>query len=397
MSVSIVALIILAGTPFIRFFFKEIQVPIVFTSLIAAVCVTQSIQYVGSNMLKWTFQSPLFAKITLSHTLVSATLTIGGIILFGWRAKEVLLVVASVALGAGIWANLCIRQYIKVASVSRKRLKELVAYSWPLLGLNVFAFFTRSLGRVFLASLASLGAVGIFSVSSTVASVFDVIVSGFFFAWGPYVLSTFHEKWAPARYAQFFSVTSWFGLMSLIGLGLWGSPIVMLVRPDGSYQAIGVFIPWIVSGSLLYYLGGYFTPGPSITKQTYWKFMGFLLAGTMNAVLNYLLIPTLGVLGTCLAMTMSSLVAGIFNQVVSNRLFFVPNRWKLSFTLIVLLTAMISFIQSNRCPYSMSGISLMGRFLVTLILMSAATLPFYGDIKASGIIHQAVKVMRKWR
>jgi O-antigen/teichoic acid export membrane protein len=209
------------------------------------------------------------------------------------------------------------------------------------------------------------------------------------------VLSTFHETWASNRYAQFFSVTSWFGIISIIGLGLWGSPVVMLFRPDGSYQTIGVFIPWTVSGALLYYLGGYFAPGPTITKKTYWKLIAFVLAGTLNAVLNYVLIPKLGILGACIATTMSSLVAGIFNQVVSNRLFYVPNRWKLSFVLIVLCTTAISFMQNNIFPYNINGISFLNRSLLTIIFISIATLPFYGDIKASGIINQTVRMMRK--
>jgi O-antigen/teichoic acid export membrane protein len=395
-SVSCVALIILASTPFMPFLFEDVQVPIVFTSLIAVICLTQSIQYVGSNMLKWTFQSPLFAKITLIHALVGATFTIGGIVVLGWRAKEVLLVGATVALGAGVWANLSIKQYLKFSTVSKKSMKELVTYSWPLLGLNIFAFFTRSLDRIFLGSLTSLSAVGIFSVASTVAAFFETVVGGFFFAWGPYVLSTFREKWAPRRYAQFFSVTAWFGIMSIIGLGLWGSPVVMLFRPDGAYQKIGIFIPWNVSGALIYYLGGYFSPGPTVTKKTYWKLIAFLLAGASNAVLNYTLIPILGILGAGISTTISSLVAGIFNQVVSNRLFFVPNRWKVSFTLIVLFTATISFIQNDIFPYNINGISFMNRSLLTIMFMCAAALPFYGDIKASGIINQMVKMMRKW-
>ena len=394
MGVFCVSLIILASTPIIPFLFEDVQVPIVFTSLVAVICLTQSIQYVGSNMLKWTFQSPLFTKITLIHTLVGAALTIGGIVVLGWRAKGVLLVGAAVALGAGIWANLSIREYIKFSTVSKNTLKELVTYSWPLLGLNIFAFFTRSLDRIFLASLASLGAVGIFSVSSAVSGIFDTVVSGFFFAWGPYVLSTFREIWASKRYAQFFRVTSWFGIISIIGLGLWGSPVVMLFRPDGSYKTIGVFIPWGVSGSLLYYLGGYFTPGPAITKKTYWKLIGFLLAAITNAILNYVLIPIMGILGACIATTMSSLSAGIFNQYVSNRLFFLPNRWKSSFALIIFFTAVISCLQNDIFPYNVNGVSLVSRFLLTVIFICAGTVPFYGDIKASGIINQMARMIK---
>ena len=373
---------IFVATPIVRVFFEDIRVPVIFTSLIALVCISQSFNYVGSNMLKWTFQSALFMKISFVQTVAAAGLTVGGIVLLGWRAKGILIAGALVALGAGVWANLSVKQYLMPFVISQKKAKELAIYSWPLLGLNIFAFFTRSLDRIFLAALTSLSAVGIFSVSSAVANVFQVLISGFFFAWGPYVLSTYGEIWAPRRYAQLFSAVSFLGIVSIVGLGLWGSSLVMLFRPDGAYREIGVFIPWIVSGTLLYHVGGYFAPGPAIKKKTYWKLIAFILAGTSNAVLNYILIPRLGILGACVATSFSSLIAGVFNQVVSNRLYFVPNRWKLSFTLILIYSILVSFLQLKNPFLNLNEISYSARASLTAALIICGTLPFYQDIKA---------------
>ncbi len=395
-GLCLVVLMIIVGTPLAPFFVKNIQLPVVFTALIALMCISQSFQYVGSNMLKWTFQSSLFAKITLIQTLTVTVLTIGGIIFLDWRAKGVLLAGAIVALAAGIWANLAVIEYLSFSTISKKKLKELASYSWPLLGLNIFAFFTRSLDRIFLAGLTSLKAVGIISVSYTIASTFETLVSGFFFAWGPYVLSTFRETQAPQRYANFFNTFSCLGIISIIGLGLWGGPLVMLFRPDGVYRDIGVFIPWIVSGTLLYFLGGYFAPGPAIKKKTYWKLIAFIIAATSNALLNYILIPRLGILGAGIATTASSLLAGSFNQVLSNRLFFVPNRWKFSFVIILLFTIVVSFSQHQSFKYNINEFSFFSRITFSVVLMILGLLPFYKDIRATGIFDKfAVNILKK--
>ena len=389
-------LIILSGTPLIPMFFTDIKVPIVFTLLTALACIAQSFHYVGSNMLKWTFQSPLFTKIALAKSIMHAGLAIGGIVLLGWRAKEVLLAGALVTILAGAWANWSVKEYVKPSMVSRTKLKKLVGYSWPLLGLNIFAFFTRSLDRIFLASLASLSAVGIFAVSYSVASLFETLIGGFFLAWGPYMLSTFRETWAPQRYAQFFSIFSCLGIMCIIGLGLWGSPIVLLFRPDGTYKDIGIFIPWIISGTLLYYLGGYFAPGPAIRKKTYWKLYGFILAAGSNAGLNYILIPKLGILGAGVATTSSSLFAGTFNQIISNRLYFIPNKWKSSFLIIMLFTALVSFLQNDMFTFNINEISIMIRVLITIMLMVLGICLFYRDIRDSGVFQEILgRLMKK--
>ena len=388
-GLAITTILIFLSTPIVPFLLKDVKTPLIFTLLVAIICFSKSILYMGSNMLKWTFQSPLFTKITLAQTVVGAILIISSVVFLGWRAEGVLVISATVALGAGIWASHAIKNYIKLSSFSKEKLKELVLYAWPMLGLNIFAFFTRSLDRFFLAALASFGAVGIFSVSFSVASLFETLISGFFFAWGPHVLSTFKEPDAPNRYASYFSLTSCLGIISIITLGLWGSPIVMLIRPDGAYQEIGVFIPWIVSGTLLYYLGGYFSPGPMIAKKTYLKFIGFIIAATINALLNYILIPILGILGAGIATATSSLIAGAYNQIISNRLFFVPNRWIFSFTYILIITSVVSFSQHNKfMGIFTEEFSYMHRIVFTIVLIILGSLPFYRDIKNAGFLNK---------
>lgn len=390
-----VVLIIICSTPVVPIVIKDIKAAFIFTLLVAFLCLSQSLLYVGNNMLKWTFRSSLFTKITIIQTLIGAALTIGGIIFWGWGAKEVLITGGLVAFGAGIFAIFSVKEYIKPSMISKKKLKELIAYSWPLLGLNIFSFFTRSLDRIFLSALTSLRDVGIFSVSYSIASLFGTLISGLFFAWGPYVLSTFRETWAPQRYAQFFSIVSCFGILSIIVLGLWSGPVVLLFRPDGAYKEIGIYIPWIVSGILIFNLGGYFTPGPSIKKKTYWKLPSFILSGICNAILNYILIPRLGILGAGVATAISCLLASIFNQFISNKLYFVPNRWVFSFGMIFIFTTIVSLLQHDSFIYNINKISLPLRCFITITLLIIGIIPFYKDIRDSGFLQKINGILLK--
>ena len=391
LSMLFVIVVISLSGFLVPFIFKEIKKYQTFVFLIVLVCVSQSVQYVGSNMLKWTFQSSLFTKINLIQAILGAFVVITGVLFLGWGVKEVVIASALFSLFAGIWANSSIKDYIDMSAISKNRMKELATYSLPLLGLNIFAYFTRSLDRLFLASLASLSSVGIFSVSYTIASIFETAISGFFFAWGPYVLSTYQEDWAPKRYANFFGLFSCIGIVSIVVLGFWGSSIVILFRPDGAYQQIGIFIPWIVSGTLMYYLGGYFTPGPSIKKKTHWKLVAFIIAGTSNAILNYLLIPHFGILGAGIATTISGLLGGTFNQIFSNRLFYIPNKWIFSFLLILIFTTLVSFSQLSIFVSILKLNTLAGRIFLTCLLTCFAILFFFRDIQDSGVIRQFSK------
>ena len=395
-GVATVILIIIASAPIASSVFESIPNRWTFTGLIALTCLSQSVLYVGSNMLKWTFRSAVFAKITIVQSVVGALLTIAGIVLWQWRAPQVLLATAVIIFCAGVWANYYTKDDINASAISRDKFKELFLYSWPLLGLNVFAFFTRSLDRIFLGSMATLEELGIFSVSYAVAGLFETAVIGFFFAWGPHVLSTFREDDAPLKYANYFSLLSFLGIISIIVLGLWGSQVVMLFRRDGAYAEINVYIPWILSGAVLYYLGGYFAPGPSIRKKTYLNFIGFLLAASCNALLNYLLIPKYKILGAGIATTVSSFIAALFLQVVSNRLYYVPNRYKTSFALIIMATAAVSMAQMSNFEYNINNISFLLRAVLTLFFIFIAIIPYYRDIRESEFVMKAVARISKF-
>jgi O-antigen/teichoic acid export membrane protein len=280
-----------------------------------------------------------------------------------------------------IAAVFAFKHYFKLPLVSKEKTRALIRYSWPLLGLNVFAFFSRSLDRIFLAGMTSMSMVGVFSVAATLASIFGTLLSGFFFALGPHILSTFRESESPKRYARMFNIVSCAGLIGIVGIGLWGGPIVTLLKPEGAYQNVGIYIPWIICGILLYHLGGYFTPGPDIAKKTHWKFFGFVFTGVANAALNYLLIPFMGILGAVFATTASSLMGATFNIMVSARFYAIPFRWILNFAAILLYAAIVSLMQSSYLLNAVNLNAMVIRAVLTPILILIAMGIYIRDIK----------------
>jgi O-antigen/teichoic acid export membrane protein len=121
-----------------------------------------------------------------------------------------------------------------------------------------------------------------------------------------------------------------------------------------------------------------------------------MLAAGSNAALNYILIPKLGILGAGIATTTSSLFAGTFNQIVSNRLYLIPNKWKSSFFIIVLFTALVSFLQHKLFVFNINNMPIMTRILVTIVLLALGITLFYKDIRDSGVLKGVVgKILKK--
>jgi len=206
-------------------------------------------------------------------------------------------------------------------------------------------------------------------------------------------LSTFRESWAPKRYSEYFSLISAIGVFSIVVLGLWGAPLVKLFRPDSSYQGIGVFIPLLLSGTVLYYLGASFAYGPTISKKTYWYLFNFIISALTNIFLCYLLIPKWGILGAALALNISNLILAILSQIISNRLYYIPNKWILSFSLIVFVTICVSKLQSHNFMYNIDRYPFMIRLGATVILLLVGISPFYQDIKNGVLIKKLSEIL----
>ena len=88
-------------------------------------------------------------KITLIQAIIGGILVIFGILNLNWGASEIVFFSSTVTFFSGLFSFYFIREFIDINYVSRSKIKELVLYSWPLLSLNIFAYFTRFLDRVF--------------------------------------------------------------------------------------------------------------------------------------------------------------------------------------------------------------------------------------------------------
>lgn len=375
--------------------FKDISSPCIFLALSAITFLALSCNFLGFNLLRWTFQSRLFMLINISKVSLVAICTICGVVFLHWQAKETLFCIAIITILFGIWANVVVRHHVSFSMVSFIKIKQLLTYSMPLFLVNILAFLSLSFNKVLLVRLSNLDNLGVFSVSGVFANIFETAISGFFFAIGPYILFTYKESWAPKKYSDYFAAISAIGIIFVIILGLWGDPLVKLFRPDDTYQGIGVFIPYILSATIFYQLGVSLSYGPYISKKTYWSLILFAISTTLNVLLCYLLIPRWSIFGACIALSMSNLLLAVLSQIVSNKLYYVPNRWIKSFSIILLIAMFVSFLQSDYFMYNIDKFSHAVRLGVTILLLIIGICPFYKDITQGGIFRNIIFIVSK--
>ncbi len=179
-GMAVMVVLIFVSAPIVPKIFKEVDKVWAFVAVVALSTVAEGIRYVGMSLLKWTFRSQYYLQITILQAGIGGIITVIGLIFWEWRSQAILTFTGCIVIATGVLAISTVGNYIRLSQISKSKMRELIAYSLPLLGLNVFAFSTRFVDRVFLAGFTSMNEVGVFSVAGTIASVFDTAVSGFF-------------------------------------------------------------------------------------------------------------------------------------------------------------------------------------------------------------------------
>jgi O-antigen/teichoic acid export membrane protein len=372
--------------------FMGITSPKTLAMLAAGLCLTQTFFYLGNSLLRWTFQIELVLKINLTRSVLASATIIIGILCFGWKAEEALWTIIISNLLAGIWANYEARHFLDFQSPRKNQIKQLLLFSWPLWILNILAFLALYLNNFILARLTNLSDLGIYSLAIFIASLFETLTAGFFYATGPYILATYKEDWAPKKLADYFTRISLIGIACIIILGLWGPFIINFFRGDNAYSGLGALVPWVISGTIFYYLGAYFSPGPYIFKKTYWNVIAFAIAVALNVFLSYRFIPSFGILGAGIAFALSNCFASLLLLLISQKLYPIPLQLLKAFLTIIGVTTFISMIQIKFLVNVSSGISTFLMLLpITVILVALAGILYYRDIKDLDFLKRLAK------
>lgn len=371
---------------FIPLFFKEVSAPMLFCALVAVTCIAQSSFYVGTTVLKVTFQSFKFLKITVTKAAISACIATFGITVLRWNVETTILSIALITLFFGIWAFLSARRFLDLSCRPRLEAIEMLRFAFPLLGVNIFSFLSLSVNRILLVRFTSLSELGTFSVASFFATFFETSTYGFFYAISLHILVRYRESWAPKRYAEYFSFITVISVVYIVIMGLWGDVAVRLIKPDRSYEGIGVLIPWVLASSVLYGLGANFSPGPLIFKKTKWVLAMYICAASLNVLLCYFLIPLWGMVGAGVAATCSNLLSFSCLQLFSQRLYHIPNKWIQAVLVICLISSIVYIMQDKIFSYNFERYSIAFRITVTCIMIMVGVAPFYRDIKKFNVV-----------
>lgn len=291
------------------------------------------------NLLKWNFQPGLFASTSVGCLLVQASFVIYFVVFLKLGILGIYvgsLVTFIIFSGIGFW--LTKSNYSIMFSYGR--LKQLLYFGAPLIPLSLAHYIMTYSDRYFLKHFSGLHEVGLYGVGYKLASLISILLLGFQHAWGPFVYSTYKNNDAKQMFSKTFDFVSIAVCFAILLFSLFSKEILMVFTTQIYVEAYKV-VPLIMASIAIYTLGGYFSVGIGIAKKNIHRAWSGGVAALANLVLNYLLIPSMGMIGAAIATLLSFLILGIISMVISQRYYRIEYKFRQNFAMYLAVSLII--------------------------------------------------------
>jgi len=254
------------------------------------------------------------------------------------------------------------------------RLKELLKFSLPLVPSSVGVFISIYVDRLAIKQLLSLDDVGIYGVGYRVSSVVGLAVIGFSSALGPLIYKYYKRDDTAFTISRIFRLFMLIALSLFLILSIFSKEILIIFTTPAYYSARSV-IPLLTLSIMLssMYI---FIPGLAIAKKTKKIAIIHITVAVLNGILNFTLIPFLGIQGAALATLISALVGFILYILLGQRYYRIPFLWKrilLSSILIITIVFLSSFMNLEFVSYIIIRVIIvLVSFLILIFILLTA-------------------------
>lgn len=200
-----------------------------------------------------------------------------------------------------------IYKYIDFRVVSRKEIKRLIAYSWPMVPNSISMWVMRMSDRLVLTFFMGVSANAVYAVANKIPQLLTLAQTTFTMAWQENASIVSKDEDAPKYYSSMFRML--FDLMAgAMSIIIALTPILFKVLVKGSYDEAYIQIPILLLGMLFFalssYIGGIYVAYMKTTSVGITTFVSAII----NLVIDLALVKVIGLY----AASLSTLISYIF-------------------------------------------------------------------------------------
>lgn len=251
-----------------------------------------------------------------------------------WRlglrgAILVLLLAGIVALVYQI-AVVRLHRYIGLKSIDAKLVREMLAYSWPLVPNQLSGWVMRLSNRLVITIFMGAAANGVFAVAYKIPQVIALGQNTFTMAWQENASIANKDGDAKVYYSDMFDtvIRVSAGLTALI---IAATPVLFMILVQGDYSDAYAQIPVLMFSMYWVWIATFFSGIYVAYKKTVNSGMSMTVAAIVNLVIDIVAVPRIGLYGASVAYLVSYMGLAFFRMIDVQRICKVDCRLPLLF------------------------------------------------------------------
>ncbi len=276
------------------------------------------------SLLRWQLRPKSYVLSNIVFTLVTAGVAIFFVVVMKKGVVGIFYgqIAGAVAGGGTSW--IFTRKSLKLLFVWDK-CKEMLVFSLPLVPSGIGVFVANYIDRIAIKNLMTMSDVGLYGIGFRFAAVVSLVIVGFNSALTPLIYNHYKKASTPGDLSRIFKYFLALAIPMITAISLFSYEVLWVFTTPQYYSAWKV-VPILSMSSLLFTMY-IFAPGLDILKKTKIVALIHILAAITNTVLNYSLIPILGISGSALATFLSALLAFSCYMFFSQKYYPVPHKW----------------------------------------------------------------------
>jgi O-antigen/teichoic acid export membrane protein len=264
--------------------------------------------------------------LALLYILATAGTNLVFVVLLGWGVMGVISagVLTNVIMGL---AGLAVAPASLAVLPSAALMRLLVRTSVPLVPASLAVWVLTYGDRLFLPRSVAYQQIGLYDIANKLASALSLLVEPFKSAWGPFALSIQQDANAPRTYGKVLTYYCIVGLGLGLALSLFAHEALLIVTTPQFVDAERYI--WLLAlTSLSSGFSSIVMIGLLIEKKLAQAAWMVTSAAALNTLLNFLLIPPLGVLGAAAATALAYLASSLMTAIRAQRVHPLPYEWR---------------------------------------------------------------------
>jgi O-antigen/teichoic acid export membrane protein len=201
-------------------------------------------------------------------------------------------------------------RYATIKAIRKSTCVEMLKYSIPLIPGGIMWWLIAAMNRPLIENFLGLHALGIFAVANKFPGILSMIFSVFAMSWQISVLEEFGKEGYGIFYNKMFRliVTGMVFFFFIISIG--NQLIIRFFTTEEFYES-GKYVPILTLGVIFQSTAAFASANFLASRKSKYFFYSIVLGAGISVILNFILIPSVGIMGAAISVSVSFAVRAL--------------------------------------------------------------------------------------